>query len=604
MTGKRKKAHRKKLAKKLRMLELLQRMKNKGNENTSPCTDQVNKLIDIQFINLPEDTTMKEDCQNDENRKTCMYCDGLQSSSKACECCCDSESICRNNGPEEKDTANTDALPVISEKRKNEFSPLKKAVKRSRTSKHVSSLPKKVDLKWPIKNSSTANLMSWLDAAEQMFVPSPTASEMKAKRMRTGSLSSREETSKTPMSSVAVKRTKSAQEPKREKLEETFESTESCSVTCITPIISGKRSRRSSLSRSLSSTERSLTVDECLQRPKKRNKSVSGLPEDVSLLESMYQVSPMKGFQCISTPNKPLDCVNKLSLPNLPLTPIVNSVNVPSEKPLEVELVPTLSHQRVEELDAKLENNSTDLGKNVNGSSYASASEKVPEVQVNIIPSTPDRTTQSQTQIAHPVIYEENEEEERVKREVSKLPMHKTIILNGSISSVSKTALSCQSQGRKVAVVTLDGRAFVRMLGRMVRRTRKYRSALAFRWSSLLSPLYRFLQIIAWIGKKGDRKKPLVGKGPVVSLDQLRAVKLRPRSTRRKSVDRNKSGNRLTLSPASSREVNQFTRVLRNLDTNIKVETSQSDENLAQSTPPWEIFRTQKRSRSGQGPDV
>lgn len=44
-----------------------------------------------------------------------------------------------------------------------------------------------------------------------------------------------------------------------------------------------------------------------------------------------------------------------------------------------------------------------------------------------------------------------------------------------------------------------------------------------------------------------------VQRGPVVSLEMLRSVKLRPSQNRRKSISRRPSQTNLALSPASSR---------------------------------------------------
>jgi hypothetical protein len=157
------------------------------------------------------------------------------------------------------------------EKRKIEFSSFKRATKRSRTCS-LNRTGKK-DLKWPKRISSTSCLTSWPNAAEEILLPSPMMEDVpKAKRSHDEVSMYSEDTS---LICQPVKKAKSIESS----TESLFSSAEQ--MMEISPVLtcSNKRTRHNSdLNNSFASEKFSEPDDSPpILRPKKRTKSVSGI---------------------------------------------------------------------------------------------------------------------------------------------------------------------------------------------------------------------------------------------------------------------------------------------------------------------------------------
>jgi virulence-associated protein VagC len=185
-----------------------------------------------------------------------------------------------DNDTERKDHFEPVGITNVSslEKRKNEFSSLKKASKRSRTS--ILSRGERKDLNWPERNSSTSCLSSWLVAAEQMLVSSAVIEDIpKAKRTHDQVTVCSEDST---LVCQPVKKTKNIETSTEalclstQPLVETMETS-----PVLTP--SNKRTRHNSvLDNSFTNEKMSETDDSPIFRPKKRTKSISAISPQMS----------------------------------------------------------------------------------------------------------------------------------------------------------------------------------------------------------------------------------------------------------------------------------------------------------------------------------
>ncbi|GLH12864.1 Protein of unknown function [Gryllus bimaculatus] len=141
MFGKRRRMHKKKVGKKLRMEKMLNRLKKKEAENNMILKKEESFAISNE----------SSECVID-----CNLSVG--------ECIESTSSSVRENDE------NLDPLemPFLleTEKKKNEFSPQKRPIKRTRVDANVSA--RRSGRKWPVRNG-TSNLVSWLNAAEEIF---------------------------------------------------------------------------------------------------------------------------------------------------------------------------------------------------------------------------------------------------------------------------------------------------------------------------------------------------------------------------------------------------------------------------------------------------
>lgn len=189
------------------------------------------------------------------------------------------------NMEQDNDTARKELLEPVGvnisslEKRKNEFSTLKRAPKRSRTS--ILGQGGRKDLNWPERNSSTPCLTSWLVAAEQMLVPSPVTDDApKAKRSRDDVTVYSEDCS---LVCQPVKKTKSIATSTKASCSSTHPVMEIMETSpVLTP--SNKRTRHNSVLNNSFTIEKMSETDDSppVFRPKKRTKSMSGISPQTS----------------------------------------------------------------------------------------------------------------------------------------------------------------------------------------------------------------------------------------------------------------------------------------------------------------------------------
>jgi hypothetical protein len=184
------------------------------------------------------------------------------------------------NGTERKEYLEPAGVSNINclEKRKNEFSSLKRATKRTRTSS-LSRLGRK-DINWPKRNYSTSCLTSWLVAAEHILAPSPMTHIPKVKRSRDEVTLCSED---TYFECQPVKRTKSVDssiEPVCSSTQPMMEMMEISPV--LTP--SNKRTRHNSAMNNSFMNEKMCETDDSppILRPRKRTKSISGILPQIS----------------------------------------------------------------------------------------------------------------------------------------------------------------------------------------------------------------------------------------------------------------------------------------------------------------------------------
>jgi hypothetical protein len=204
------------------------------------------------------------------------------------------------------------------EKRKNEFSSLKRATKRSRTS----SLSRggRKDLNWPKRNSSTSCLSSWLVAAEQILVPSPMTEDVpKAKRSRDEVTVCSEDSS---LVCQPVKKTKSVEtstEALCSSTQPVMEMMETSPV--LTP--SNKRARHNSVLNNSFTNEKMSEIDDSppIFRPKKRTKSISGISPQIS--EESLKLLP----ECSLSSQKPYLNITPAESPASPVTIHISAAN-------------------------------------------------------------------------------------------------------------------------------------------------------------------------------------------------------------------------------------------------------------------------------------
>jgi hypothetical protein len=199
----------------------------------------------------------------------------------------------------------------ILEKRKNEFSSLKRATKRTRTSSLIPAERK--DFNWPKRNSSTSCLTSWLAAAEQRLLSSSLTDETpKAKRSRDDVTVCSDDPSLLCQPVKKTKNVESLTESLRSSTQLMMEVMETSPV--LTP--SKKRTRHNSaMNNSVTDQKISETDDSPpIQRPKKRTKSVSKisdkmseellkLPESrLSLQDANLEMIPAKSVTVLESP--------------------------------------------------------------------------------------------------------------------------------------------------------------------------------------------------------------------------------------------------------------------------------------------------------------
>ncbi|GLH12863.1 Uncharacterized protein GBIM_17530 [Gryllus bimaculatus] len=245
MFGKRRRMHKKKVGKKLRMEKMLNRLKKKEAENNMILKKEESFAISNE----------SSECVID-----CNLSVG--------ECIESTSSSVRENDE------NLDPLemPFLleTEKKKNEFSPQKRPIKRTRVDANVSA--RRSGRKWPVRNG-TSNLVSWLNAAEEIF-DSP---ERQSKRSFDSPLTVHEDLGPIRQ---PKKRAKSAHEILHfhpSDFEEPMDISPASIISTPGALAKNKRSRKVALGSSLTFHERSCFGEDAPvdSQPKKRAKSVS-----------------------------------------------------------------------------------------------------------------------------------------------------------------------------------------------------------------------------------------------------------------------------------------------------------------------------------------
>jgi hypothetical protein len=248
---------RKKHTKRQKILNLMERMKKKENMSEN-LGSAINERCSEAGIFITESS------QSSDMTASTLSSNNKQLLNNDISSCCDNE---RKDHLEEVRNNRINTL----EKRKNEFSSLKRATKRSRTCSLNRSGKK--DIKWPKRNSSTSCLTSWLVAAEEILLPSPMMEDVSTgKRSRDEVTVYPEDTS---LICQPVKKAKSVESS----TESLFPSAQQ--MMEISPVLmsSNKRTRQNSdLNNSFASEKLSETDDSSpILRPKKRTKSISGI---------------------------------------------------------------------------------------------------------------------------------------------------------------------------------------------------------------------------------------------------------------------------------------------------------------------------------------
>jgi hypothetical protein len=197
------------------------------------------------------------------------------------------------------------------EKRKNKFSSLKRATKRTRTSS-LSQAERK-DLNWPNRNSSTPCLTSWLVAAEQRLLSSSVTQDTpKAKRSRDEVTVCSDNTSLLCQPVKKTKNVESLTEPLCSNTQPMMKMMETSPA--LTP--SNKRTRHNSALNDSFTNEKMSETDDSppILRPKKRTKSVSlisakmseellKLPETpLSVQDTNLNMTPAKSVPIFESP--------------------------------------------------------------------------------------------------------------------------------------------------------------------------------------------------------------------------------------------------------------------------------------------------------------
>lgn len=249
---------RKKHTKRQQMLNLMEKIKKKKENMSEDLESPMNiRCSEADIFNAESSESSDVTTSTlDDNNKQLPDTDIIPST--------DSE---RKEHLEEVTDTNINSL----EKRKNELSSVKRAIKRSRTCSLNRS--EKKDLKWPKRNSSTSCLTSWLIAAEEILLPPPMTEDVpKAKRSRDEVTAYSEDTS---VICQPVKKAKSVESS----TEYLCSSAQQMMETSPVLMPSNKRTRHNSaLNNSFTSEKFSETEDSPpILRPKKRSKSISGI---------------------------------------------------------------------------------------------------------------------------------------------------------------------------------------------------------------------------------------------------------------------------------------------------------------------------------------
>ncbi|PSN47460.1 hypothetical protein C0J52_01969 [Blattella germanica] len=506
MPGRKKFRARKRRARRQKMLNLMERIKKKEREaeQKSPvfsCSE--GELGNKLFKESSDSATGTES----NFSMQVSYEENMMSSS--------------TDSKENQEPANFNGL----EKRKSEFSSVKRANKRTRTS----SLNKarKKDLMWPEKNSSTSCLTSWLVAAEDIFISSPASNEVnKTKRNRDETSTCKED---MPQVCQPVKKTKNIpldDEPLVSPLRSTVEAME------ISPdvISSNKRLRHSSSkNNSLVDEERTSEFDDSppVVRPIKRLKNLKEKTSPSSSSSESSDSLPECMQPSLKEPNLLFSSTVKCIV--TPATP-VSSHNTPALSEQRPFSAPQLRSMEVDsdyfELSTLGEKRSTCSLQSRNESTSGSNSETT-STGCSSVPSTITLT---------------GDEDEDLQ-----ISSTEDLQIGSTISSAEVVLYERESLNYFRSVIW-------RLLSFGIMNESRKRA----RWPTSLS-VSKMLEMCTWICtkvicwvemsmraiRKGDRRTPAVAnRGPVVSLEMLRSVKLRSSQSRRRSAERNKGGNR------------------------------------------------------------